>query len=77
MHQNLLATEFESGEYLNAWDKKMHVIGVIKTLTKESRQMPGSFCCTYAVNWIFRVRVFIQKYQKLIEPFGVSFQPIR
>jgi hypothetical protein len=48
MHQNLLDTEFEFGEYLNAWDKKMHVIGVMKTLTKESRQLPGSFCCTYS-----------------------------
>ena len=48
MHQNLLNAEFASGEYRNAGDKNMHVSGVMKALTKESRHMPGSFCCTYA-----------------------------
>jgi len=48
MHQNLLQAEFASGEYRNAGDKNMHVFGVMKALTKVSRQMPGSFCCTYA-----------------------------
>jgi hypothetical protein len=31
-----------------AGDKNMYVIRVMKALTKVSRQMPGSFCYTYA-----------------------------
>ena len=48
MHQNLLNAEFASGEYRNAGDKNMPVFGVMKALTKVSRQAPGSFCCIYA-----------------------------
>jgi hypothetical protein len=48
MHQNLLNAECASEEYRNAGDKNMHVSGVMKAPTKESRRMPGSFCCTYA-----------------------------
>jgi hypothetical protein len=48
MHQNLLNAEFASVEYLNAENTNMHVLRVRKALTKESRHMPGSFCCTYA-----------------------------
>ena len=42
MQQNLLNAEFVSVSYLNAWNKNMHVIRVIKAPTKESRQVPGS-----------------------------------
>jgi len=45
MHQNLLNTEFASGEYRNAWDKNMPVFGVMNALTKVLHK---SFCCTYA-----------------------------
>jgi hypothetical protein len=40
MHQYLLNAEFASGEY-----QKMHVIRVMKALTKVLHK---SFCCTYA-----------------------------
>jgi hypothetical protein len=45
MQQNLLNTEFVSGENQNAGDKNMHVIVVIKALTKELHK---NFCCIYA-----------------------------
>jgi hypothetical protein len=45
MQQNLLNAEFTSVEYLNAKNKDVHVIGVIKALTKVLHK---SFCCTYA-----------------------------
>ncbi len=45
MHQNLLNAEFASVEYLNAKNKNVHVIRVIKALTKVLHKC---FCCTYA-----------------------------
>jgi len=48
MHQNFLNAGFASVVYRNAGDKNMHVFRVMKALTKVSRQMLGSFCCTYA-----------------------------
>jgi hypothetical protein len=45
MQQNLLNAEFVSGENQNAGDKNMHVIVVIKALTKELHK---NFCCIYA-----------------------------
>jgi hypothetical protein len=45
MQQNLLNAEFVFVSYLNAWNKNMHVIHVMKALTKE---LLKSFCCTYA-----------------------------
>ena len=47
MQQSLLNAECDSGEYLNAGEKTMHVCGGMKALTKESRQTPGSFSCIY------------------------------
>jgi hypothetical protein len=34
MHQNLLNAEFASVEHPNAGDKNLHVLGVMKALTK-------------------------------------------
>jgi hypothetical protein len=48
MHQNLFNAGFASVEYINAENKNVQAIQVIRALTKESRPMPGSFCCTYA-----------------------------
>jgi hypothetical protein len=45
MHQNLLNAEFASGEYQNAENKNMHVIRVMKALTKVLHK---SFRCIYA-----------------------------
>jgi hypothetical protein len=45
MHQNLLNAEFASVEYLNAKNKKVHIIRVIKALTKVLHKC---FCCIYA-----------------------------
>ena len=45
MHQNLLNAEFASIEYLNAGNKNVHVIRVIKAPTKVLHKC---FCCTYA-----------------------------
>jgi hypothetical protein len=45
MHQNLLNAEFAFGEYLNVENKYLHVIRVMKALTKELHK---SFCCIYA-----------------------------
>jgi len=45
MHQNLLNAEFASVEHRNARDKNLHVLGVMKALTKVLHK---SFCCTYA-----------------------------
>ena len=48
MHQNLLNAEFASVEYLNAGNRNAYVRRVIQALTKESRQVPGCFCCISA-----------------------------
>ena len=48
MQQNLLNAEFVSEEYLKAGDNNLHVIRGMKALTKESRQVPGRFCCICA-----------------------------
>jgi hypothetical protein len=48
MQQNLLNAEFVSVDFLNAENINLHVIQAMKALTKESRQMPGSFCRIYA-----------------------------
>jgi hypothetical protein len=53
MQQNLLNAEFTFVEYLNAESANLHVIGVIKALTKVSRQAPGSFCCIYACHRLY------------------------
>jgi len=45
MQQNLLNAEFTFVEYLNAESANLHVIGVIKALTKV---LLKSFCCIYA-----------------------------
>jgi hypothetical protein len=45
MHQNLLNAEFASVWYINAKNENVHVIRVIKALTKVLHK---SFCCTYA-----------------------------
>ena len=45
MHQNLLNAEFAFVEYLNAENKNVQVIRVIKALTKV---LLKCFCCTYA-----------------------------
>jgi len=53
MQQNLLNAEFGAVEYPNAGDNNMHVFGVMKALTKVSRQAPGSFCCIYACRHLY------------------------
>jgi hypothetical protein len=50
MQQNLLNAEFVSGEYLTSGDKNMHVLRVIKALTKE---LLKSFCCIYACRQLY------------------------
>jgi hypothetical protein len=45
MQQNLLNAEFAFVSYLNASNKNMHVLHVMKALTKE---LLKRFCCTYA-----------------------------
>jgi hypothetical protein len=45
VQQNLLNAEFASVLYLNAEDITLHVIRVIKALTKV---LLKCFCCTYA-----------------------------
>jgi hypothetical protein len=45
MQQNLLNAEFASVVYLNAGDKNVQVIRVMKALTKVLNKC---FCCTYA-----------------------------
>jgi hypothetical protein len=45
VQQNLLNAEFVSGEYRNAKHKNLHVLWVMKALTKELHKR---FCCIYA-----------------------------
>jgi hypothetical protein len=45
MQQNLLNAGFVSGEYLEAGNKKVNVVLVMKALTKE---LLKSFCCICA-----------------------------
>ncbi len=50
MHQNLLNAEFATVWYLNAKNKNVHVIRVIKALTKVLHKC---FCCTYAYRQLY------------------------
>jgi hypothetical protein len=56
MHQNLLNAEFASVEHPNAGDKNLHVLGVMKALTKvlhKSLAHMPAVNCTFWVYYFF------------------------